>query len=329
LSNLARIQASPIAIRIAQKSYSEFVPTASVVVQTIKDDEVTCLDEALKTEVALCFNKMFVELEGEPDSDYVFTRLDGLLSKRIKWLRYWNLNGQYSVARLNDELLRICRQLRNHLNNYEFLFEDMFLGFEVEDKETCFYYFDSLENRIKPSFVTKARLIDYRDQLHETSRVDEYWPKLRSKAHILRGIISDRRSDKGVIFSRKIRLADEIAAILRELGISFVQIDSRISDEKRDAAIQQFQSEDSRILIITRNTGKRGLDLPQADYGIFYSPKAEENTVWQELSRIRSNIQHLKDSYFFFYSETTEENKMRDLVDQMRSSGREYCIHFT
>jgi len=52
----------------------------------------------------------------------------------------------------------------------------------------------------------------------------------------------------------------------------------------------------------------------------------ERKALAQELSRIRSNIHRTKDSYFLVYEKTREEQKMRELVEQMRVSGREYEI---
>lgn len=318
----------PTPIKVSDRLISQYIPTANVIAKAVEDSEVKILGEAIKTEISLCFNQMLKILEGEPDVDYVFTRLEGIVSRQIQWIRYQDFNGKHHNAYISPRLLMLCKRLRNQLNNYEFLFEDMFYGFQAEEQQTLWFYFDVDAEQIKRIYIDKTRLIDCREEFLEQSEVKEFWPKLNNKAEILKTLILHRIDDKGVIFTRKIRLADSITPILRDFDIPFAQIDSRLSDRKRDAELESFKYGKARILVITRSTGKRGLDLPQADYSIFYSPKAKENTVWQELSRIRSNIQRSKDSYFFFYHETSEEEKMVELAEQMRQSGREYYVYF-
>jgi hypothetical protein len=85
-------------------------------------------------------------------------------------------------------------------------------------------------------------------------------------------------------------------------------------------------SHTANILIITRSTGRRGLDMPQADYAILYSPKTDEYVVWQELSRIRSTLTNSKPSYILCYDKTTEQDRLYKLQADMENSRHHYTF---
>ena len=73
-------------------------------------------------------------------------------------------------------------------------------------------------------------------------------------------------------------------------GVKVFLLDGRVGERERLPIVTPFSTTEGAVLILTRNTGRRGLDLPSGDYAIFYSPKDDEFTMWQELSRIRSTL---------------------------------------
>ena len=131
-----------------------------------------------------------------------------------------------------------------------------------------------------------------------------------------------------MILTRTVRLSDAILKLLQKVGIRAVQLDARISGERaRLGRIEQFNAFDEGILLLTRTTGKRGLDIPKAHYAIVYSPKEDEYVMWQELSRIRSTIgNNGKDSYILYYADTAESNKVERLRNQMIVSRNRYVF---
>ena len=99
-------------------------------------------------------------------------------------------------------------------------------------------------------------------------------PDLRGKSRELARILRRNKEDRGVtICPPHTDLRIQLAASLRSGPVPVVQIDSRVTDSHRERVLSGFKMLPKCILIITRETGKRGLDLPQADFALFYSPK--------------------------------------------------------
>jgi hypothetical protein len=64
-----------------------------------------------------------------------------------------------------------------------------------------------------------------------------------------------------------------------------------------------FAKSTNGLLLMMRTTGGRGLDLPFAHYAVFYSPKSDPVTMWQEISRIRSTVSTPKDVHVLCYGD--------------------------
>jgi len=220
---------------------------------------------------------------------------------------------------MNTRLRELCSGVRMILTHYDFLSEDLFGFFGVRE--------GFLKRLRRESWVLESykadRLLDERPVVYEHRR---YAVELRQKAAWVSEAVAARPTEKGVVFTRTIRLG--LALIERfeasKADVAFVH--GELSGDDRRDAMEKFTRGDTNILVITRDTGKRGLDLPMADYGVFYSPKSRETTVWQELSRIRSNVTKTKDSFFLLYAGTPDENKCAKLFDDMMASGRDYDI---
>lgn len=301
----------PEVITVPRKLYERYMPTAAVQPVTVNDDEVFALARAVSVEMALAFDHILDETGYLVSRDFVLTRLEAILSGSISSVRL--MNGQtVSVSSINN---RHFLRLRDLLNHHEHLYEDMFAGFDYEVRETRIF---SLEAR---EFVITLlpRLIDKRGH-------NEFHTFLRSKARVLTDILNRSEGKRGVLFSRKIRLSDALFKETTSCGWKTIQVDSRFPDRERDKRLTQFRNGVFDLLIITRRTGRRGLDLPQADFAIFYSPKARETTTWQELSRIRSSVHRTKTSYLLNYGATPDARRMASLLEAMQYSGREYTL---
>jgi superfamily II DNA or RNA helicase len=304
-------------VKLDESQYANHVPTARVRLVSVLDKDVSEMGLALKTETAFAFRDYTCETGVELDADFLYPRLEKTAYGKIQYVR--EADQTWVVA--DEEVKTLCRKLRAILNKTNFLFEDLFQGFDWEiDKRrlVCEHELDTIDDET-PKFGDVRVLLDSRPD-------DRYRALLRGKFDSLQQIVTCRPEDSGVVFTRYIRLSDAICDKLNEMGISYTQIDSRVKGRQLHSRLQDFREGRTRILVITRDTGKRGLDLPKADYAVFYSPKASERTVWQELSRIRSTIHSTKDSYFLVYEESGEEEKAHDLASQMRISGREYQI---
>jgi ERCC4-related helicase len=191
----------------------------------------------------------------------------------------------------------------------DFLFEDMFRDFRAEWTETSIY----VEDYTRRVTVEKLRLMlpqrVERITAGHAQLVVEAHPSLRAKATAVCDIVAAQGARRGVLFFRFRRLLDVFMKLLKAKGIDCCFVHGMRSTKQNDLALREFRSGNAQLLLITRDTGKRGLDLPEADYAVFYSPKSREDVTWQEVSRIRSTTSNKKDTYILNYAETAESDK--------------------
>jgi hypothetical protein len=237
-------------------------------------------------------------------------RLDAIARGFITSVRY--VDGSFAGS--TEELVQLCWRLLAIVNKYTFLFEDMFEGFLIGVKKMPLV----IECIERDEWVEVPILVDRR------LNPSEFWPELRAKSNALFEIILSRKNERGVVFTRNVRLSDELAELAVNQGITALTLDGRLSDRQRFGRLRTFKELTNGILIITRTTGKRGLDIPSADYAAVYSPKEDEYIMWQELSRIRSTLGRSKESYIFFYDGTAEGEKLNRLRTEMEHSASRY-----
>ena len=112
----------------------------------------------------------------------------------------------------------------------------------------------------------------------------------------------------------------DLAARLRAEGHDAVIVHGGQSPTENDRSLDRFRAGQNPLLLITRDTGKRGLDLPEAEFAIFYSPKSRDDVTWQEVSRIRSTLKNRKNTYILFYSHTGEAAKMDRMMAALQET---------
>lgn len=303
----------PIHFSADKKEYKEFIPKASLKLTKITDTFVVECESAISSKIHQVVEIYNCKNNIELDLDYFYVRLKQIANGKLQFC----LTEDGDPIRIDKELLKLAQTLLSLNNKYLFLYEDMFNGIQpIKGKVRLFIDCEPTGN-FKDIFVLQDK--------RENS--DEYHVSLKSKSLALLNIIKKRKEQKGVIFTRYIRLSDGLNDFLQGNDIKTNIVDGRIRHEStRYKIIEKFNSDDSQVLIMTRETGKRGLDLPIADYAIFYSPKSDEYAMWQELSRIRSTVVREKPTYLLFYADTTEEVRVRKLVGDMKSSSHAYSF---
>jgi superfamily II DNA or RNA helicase len=101
-----------------------------------------------------------------------------------------------------------------------------------------------------------------------------------------------------------------------------------MSDVDRRSSLEKFEKGLAKVLIVNRQVGGRGFDLPIARFAIFLSPKRSEETMWQEMLRIRSSHRDSKDVFILYFTQTKEEEKISALVESMNSNKDRYDLRF-
>jgi superfamily II DNA/RNA helicase len=303
----------PVQVSVPQSHFAKYIPHAEVRIVSCADLFVTACHDALDYKVSRKLDEYQCPRGIRLDWNYILDRLEMIIRGRISEIPLDD-GTSYEV---DEELKDLCADLLGIVGMYNFLYEDMFADFYPEPIKVPLVIDCEATDLWKDTY----RLIDNRE------KNNEFHPCLMSKAQALTGIIRKHKNEKGLLFTRNTRLSDSLAKYLQAQGINVKLLDARVKpDRERIRIVQQFQEGFPGILILTRSTGRRGLDIPLADYAILYSPKLDEYVIWQELSRIRGTLPNKKPSYILFYSGTSESNRLRRLRLEMRYSSHHYSF---
>lgn len=297
----------PTYVTIPERHYSAFIPHACIMAVAVDDAEVSRLADAVEDEVRLLLNWISGAVGAHIDAGYVLPRLAQIRSGRLAlWPKGPRISGGGPVSGLLGRLEKMI-----HLP--DFLYEDMARGVDAAPEES-WRWTSELDSKM-PAQV--QRISFPADQSSGAMHAE-----LRGKFTVLENILRARAGERGVMFFRNIRVLESAAARLRPLGVETLRVHGERSPAENERALTRFRGTEACVLLITRDTGKRGLDLPEGDYAIFYSPKAREDVTWQEVSRIRSTVGNPKTTYILFYAGTSEARKMRVMAAALAETGR-------
>jgi superfamily II DNA/RNA helicase len=127
------------------------------------------------------------------------------------------------------------------------------------------------------------------------------------------------RGNRVALFVRYRLGAEGLCELLQARGFSSNYLHSGC--QSHATVLNQFRTGPPSALVVTRQLFGRGFDLPEADSAIFFSPKRDERTMWQEALRIRSRVGNRKDVYIFYFAWTTEAAKWANLRAKIDPSG--------
>ena len=136
----------------------------------------------------------------------------------------------------------------------------------------------------------------------------------RKLANLVR-ILRKEAGKKGLVLVRNSDVNEFVSNLLTDNKIRNSRITGEMSDDVRRKALIDFESKNCNILIVNRQLGGRGFDLPLAKFAVFLSPKRSEETMWQEMLRIRSRRNKPKPVYIMHFANTREEEKWDSFKD--------------
>jgi superfamily II DNA/RNA helicase len=293
----------PAFITIAQRYYDAFIPHAQIIAVAVEDDFVRELDYAIDQEIGLILNWISGTVGFHIDPTYVLPRLTRIRAGHLAL----TAGGPRLGADGGLDALLGRLQLISHLA--DFLYEDM-----VKD----FTWYMAATWRFDQDLVRRfeADVCRVEEPEKENGQI-VMRPAPRGKFDALFGILRLHSGERGVLFFRNIRILDAAARRLTEEGHTIVIVHGEQRPADNDRALARFRAGKNMLLLITRDTGKRGLDLPEADFAVFYSPKSREDVTWQEVSRIRSTLHDRKNTYILFYARSGEEMKMATMIEAL------------
>ena len=303
-------QMKPVELGISEDEYREYIPEAVVHFIGVADDFVAACNSSLNYQQQSALMEFRCTENIDLDRGYLMERLNVIARGLVNSVRC--TDGRFVAV--TPSMVGLCWRLLSIVQKYTFLFEDMFAHFDVEIRRMKVQV-DCGEYRV----INVPFLIDERAS-------DEFWPQLCAKSNTLLRLVTRRDNERGVIFTRNVRLSDVLEKLFQQNRIPVLKLDGRLSSKIRFDQLRQFDALTNGVLIITRTTGKRGLDIPFADYAVLYSPKEDEYVMWQELSRIRGTLNSSKDSYILFYESTAEEEKLLRLREDMDHSANRYVF---
>jgi Helicase conserved C-terminal domain len=124
-------------------------------------------------------------------------------------------------------------------------------------------------------------------------------------------------SHSAIVLCRYIEAARRVADYVRERSVGVLQADGSMTRSEIERRSEALRAGVAKVLVITRDLGGRGLDFPSVNTAIALSPRANYQTVAQELARIRSRRENVKDATILFYAGTTEALKADRLAHHL------------
>lgn len=225
-SELVASSFSPQRVEVPDREIDQYLPTAEVHFKCVQDTSVNNFARAIQTGITVGLNDLEWALGFKIDPSFIFPRLEGLLSGRIKKIPVSAAGNKRSV---NAAALRACRKLQYMLNKYDFLGEDLFKDHRVEDRGTLVLIDVETREEIR---IAALHLIDPGHSRHHA--------ELREKFTSLTQIIDQHQGEKGVVFVRYIETGREILVKLRSEGKKVTFLHGELADPERRKVVCQF-----------------------------------------------------------------------------------------
>jgi len=145
--------------------------------------------------------------------------------------------------------------------------------------------------------LAKMRMVCDSTLLVDPEQEIHYAPKLDELRHILVDKFNLRNTKrKVVIFSEWVRMNQQIARMLRENDIGFIELNGKVPVSKRAALIREFEQNDTCQVFLSTEAGGAGLNLQVADtvvnFELPWNP-ARKNQRIGRIDRLGQRSRHL------------------------------------
>jgi superfamily II DNA/RNA helicase len=317
-AGLIHQQLAPVSITVPEAEYAEVVPLQQVRLTSVEDERVLALLEG----VYVAKGKAHLRLDetiGPADYRDVERRAPGLCDSPLgKAVQVRGAGGpplKFVLAKPAQN--RFCA-ITSLVMMPQHVTEDLTLD---------------LDAKLLPGPVAVKNAENEAVFLHDVHDLIDDRPDGRfrfqegGKTQALLGIVAARQAQRqrGVIFVRTITLLEGLKPLLAKAGHTLFELTGEMADALRRDSIARFRKSTDGLLLMTRTTGGRGLDLPFAHYGVFYSPKTDAVTMWQEMSRIRSTVSNPKDLHVLCYG-GDEAATLQGVADVLQAQNRRVTL---
>jgi hypothetical protein len=291
---------APVAIDISESEYASVIPFQNVNEVDQHDGNIARLISAVSTSKSV-LHAVLEDMAGPLDYDTVERTAPGICDGSMELpVRYreWSQARKQEMRQLHCGITAL-KMMPQHI------FEDLTRDLGVKIQSTRI---KTAENEIL--FLQDAILLD------DGRKDGRFEFSAGAKTNVLRLILEHNREHarRTVVFCRTIRLLEALKAELAASQLTIFELTGEMRDAERALAVRDLRKSKDGVLLMTRTTGGRGLDLPFVDCGVFYSPKTDPVQMWQEMSRIRSTVSTPKDTYVLCYSATPEPEVLQTVV---------------
>jgi SNF2 family DNA or RNA helicase len=295
---------NPVQIQIPEKEYAAVVPYQAIRGIFCKDSWIKQLVDAVWSSKGI-LHALLDDVAGGTDYDAVermaphICQNHALLPQRF---RRFSTDIQKQIVGLHCGIAAL-KMMPQHI------FEDLTLGLNTKMQNATIKASSNEIIRVRDGVFLEDRRRDGRFEF-------EPGAKARLLSALLQGFT--QKGLRSVVFCRTIRLLESLKKTLKPLKIELYELTGEMADELRAVSIRNFRKSAAGILLMTRTTGGRGLDLPFASCAVFYSPKTDPVQMWQEMSRIRSTVSMPKETFVLCYEGTVEPETLTSIVVDLK-----------
>jgi superfamily II DNA or RNA helicase len=316
-SHLIEQMLHPVVIRVPETAYAAVVPLNPVRAVVIEDLRIQDLLDGVHTSKGRMHIHLDEEIRFTGDFRDVERRAPQICSgpdNRVVHIR--SAMRHFENVVVTEKVKAAFCGITGFLMMPQHIFEDLTLGLSTQS------YDCTIKNSLNETvYVENATVLS-------DEREDDHFHFLAGRKTERAIAIVESRSkiaQRGVVFVRTLTLLEGLKPLFSNLGLPFFELTGEKADHERRQAIAGFRASTNGLLLMTRTTGGRGLDLPFAHYALFYSPKTEPAAMWQEMSRIRSIVSDPKDIYVLCYG-ADEACRLTAVVAALLKEGRRITI---
>lgn len=319
VSKFVRDRLAPTAVNVDENTYAPQVPILIFNEVNCNSARIARLVEALINNIGFCVRRVDNALGAEIDYDDVIKFADPISKGHMRSIPVRTENGSVSYRiKINNDIKKEFSTLAIMLRKKELLLEEATVGHYVEER--------SREIRTKDGvfFLQDGSFLFWESnelakRLNEP--LHEHEPGEKTNAAL--DVIGSFPQSRGVVFSRFLTVSRSLRAICEtHFNRRTFELNGEMNDGQRREQLANFRRNKNGVLFITRDTGGRGLDLPHADFSIFFSPKSRSDIAWQEVSRIRSRVSSPKPTYFLTFNVKFERLRLAKTIEEMQRIGR-------
>lgn len=140
-----------------------------------------------------------------------------------------------------------------------------------------------------------------------------YSTKLERIAELL-AELADQTDRKAIIFSEWRQMLNLIEPLLEQVGMRFVRVDGKISQQQRAQNVRQFQTDPECRAILMTNAGSTGLNLQSANVVINVDLPWNPAVLEQRIARAHRMGQRNPVNVYLLVTENTIEERMLDTL---------------